>query len=224
MEKEERVEIWARIPKRLREWLKDSNLNASELISRLLKEEYEKVMAEQRKERTWEEIWETFSPKLQMVMSVRERLFLSPTERSFKYRQEIEQVETAIRTGHSAEQIEQHSGAPKEIVDYAKSVLTLSESEYNRWKETIQLHDDEISRLKAIERYEGDPSEVVYRHVTRRMIYDTLYGEKEKPRSVMEIAAALKLTYFQAWENVVPWLLGNGWNVVRKKSQSNVHT
>jgi hypothetical protein len=86
------------------------------------------------------------------------------------------------------------------VHDYFEPLWKLSDSEKRRMYYEVK---------KAM--WKGDPSEIVYKDITREKIFDLF--EKGRKYQTAYIAGKLGLDYQVIYNKIVPWMVKNGFNI-----------
>jgi hypothetical protein len=180
----------------------DQQPNKSAFICDLIKKakaEQEQSQPKQEREKPQVEITDKVKELLQVRELIMEKGYLEDAWKK-DYFSELEQ--TWLRDLKAQSIMEEHEGTFGEYIveAYFKPMFNLRDME----KRAMYY---EILKLTC----EGDPSEVVYKDVTREKVYAAF--QKKEEYSIMQVTSKLGLTYQETYNKVIPWLVRNGFKI-----------
>jgi hypothetical protein len=211
-----------RMTKELHAWLKDNIkdkpindfvVSLIEQYRQNLKPESEREIGEEPEldpEVEWGQLQMHLSEEIKRLLTVREAIV---KQRDFKqFKDCFFTMETTLDPDSGAGGSYDVNVFSPEAKQYHDDLEKLRNSNFEEFCKFFVALDLKLSaeRKREISAWcHGDSNEVIFKEVTRGDIYSKL--PKDKPLSVKFIASKLGLSYHDAYDNIVPWILKEGW-------------
>ncbi len=228
MSEEKKTQLLVRIPEGVHKWLKANvqDKTISDFITELINK-YKTTLSTESPTRDisaeWEKTYSDLPSHLRSLMDTRERVkereYFGDIERSLEHAEKI--LPNFRKWGYADDDYDDlFSGVPPETKEYLDALNKLSDEDLAKLSSLFESHNQVCIEKAEMRSYQGDPDEVVYKGITRKDIYNEFrsFRDDDKPVSILQVAAAFKLSYHLAYEHVIPWMIGERWRIASVKT------